>query len=344
MPLNWNGDKTPSSADKKPDLPGFKEIGGVGQLIYHPFRFKSYNLSFEGRDHCAYPLCRPGYEPYFPDEDILTGKGLLVSLCNLAMEINSYDTKESVDKLIVEWCMKNMHPYGIDFIYGELTEEHFDIATIDAYFVEKDGAFEIDIFLEDLSKLYNAVTLYEVFEVACAANDEAVYNLSKEEHYFEELSYFEEYEQAKISNPDELTEMPYSDYETLGKKIMECIPDFTMRLRLDPLTNKLGFSTDVRSVFDIAWFTLARMLSEDTLLEDKRRCYNKAEGVIIRCRHCGKFLIRRSNRQEYCDNDTCQRVRSARKQKAYRDRKAFEKGRSKEETKNYISSRHTRTI
>ena len=39
MPLNWNDEAIPSEADKTTDILGFKEIGGIGQLIYHPFRF-----------------------------------------------------------------------------------------------------------------------------------------------------------------------------------------------------------------------------------------------------------------------------------------------------------------
>ena len=46
---------------------------------------------------------------------------------------------------------------------------------------------------------------------------------------------------------------------------------------------------------------------------------------MICCRNCGKFIIRKSNRQEYCDAEECQKARNARKQKAYRNRKASEK-------------------
>ena len=42
-----------------------------------------------------------------------------------------------------------------------------------------------------------------------------------------------------------------------------------MKLKVDPRTNRLEFSTDINSVFDIAWLTLARMLSEDPAPEDK---------------------------------------------------------------------------
>ena len=33
MPLNWNDETIPSEADKITDILGFKEIGGIGQLI-----------------------------------------------------------------------------------------------------------------------------------------------------------------------------------------------------------------------------------------------------------------------------------------------------------------------
>mgnify|MGYP006992335401 FL=1 len=138
MPLNWNDETIPSEADKTTDILGFKEIGGIGQLIYHPFRFKKYELDIDkSDDYCATPFCRPGYEPIFPKEDFLSGQGLLTSLCNLAMQINSFDNKISYTQLIMEWCTNNMHPYNIDFIYSELNES-FDINSFDAEMVEKD--------------------------------------------------------------------------------------------------------------------------------------------------------------------------------------------------------------
>ena len=50
MPLNWNDETLPSKADKTTDILGFKEIGGIGQLIYHPFRFKKYELDTDKSD------------------------------------------------------------------------------------------------------------------------------------------------------------------------------------------------------------------------------------------------------------------------------------------------------
>ena len=327
MPLNWNDETIPSEADKTTDILGFKEIGGIGQLIYHPFRFKKYELDIDkSDDYCATPFCRPGYEPIFPKEDFLSGQGLLTSLCNLAMQINSFDNKIPYTQLIMEWCTNNMHPYNIDFIYSELNES-FDINSFDAEMVEKDGTFEINNFLDDLGKLYNAVMFYVALEGICIADDEAAYDLSKEGKYFEGYSFFDKYKHPIVAIPDDLD---YGDakgnlYDELRNALIDIIPEFTMKLKVDPRTNRLEFSTDINSVFDIAWLTLARMLSEDPAPEDKGKSDNRPEGIMIRCRNCGKFIIRKSNRQEFCDAEECQKVRNARKQKAYRERKAIEK-------------------
>lgn len=128
--------------------------------------------------------------------------------------------------------MENMHPYRVDFIYSELSQD-FNINSVMADIVERDGIFEIERFMKDLGSLYNAVRFY-------------------------------------------------------------------------------------------------------VALENRQREESRPEGIMICCRHCGKFLIRRSNRQEFCDSEECQRARNARKQMAYRKRKAgndSEKKRRQRKTK-----------
>ena len=50
MPYNWNGDYIPSKADRSTDILGQKEIGGVGQLIYHPSDTKTIYLPMTGKN------------------------------------------------------------------------------------------------------------------------------------------------------------------------------------------------------------------------------------------------------------------------------------------------------
>lgn len=355
MPLNWNGDYIPSKANKMTDILSAKEIGGVGQLIYHPLRFADYACDSDG---CVHPICQPRQDPLFPEEDILTGKGLLVSLCNLAAKINDRANNTPYADQIIKWCKANMHPYNIDGIYSALNDR-FDINGFDAKLLEKDGTFSLSNFMDDLGKLYNAVMFYIALDGVCVADNDATFSLSRDGKYFEGYSYFEKYKRAAVTVPDkiltggdtcddllenmqrtndyieshpseqpaegEFATMPYNDYEELRDCLISIIPDFKIRLKVDPQTNRLEFSTDVQSVFDIAWYTLARMLSKDPAPEDKGRPDKRPEGIMIRCRHCGKFIIRKSSRQEYCDYEVCQKVRNARKQKAFRERKAIEK-------------------
>ena len=303
MPLNWNDEEIPSKADITTDILGLKEIGGVGQLIYHPFRFAEYNSNYDGRETYACPVCKPGKEPSFPVDESLTGRELLVSLCNLAQIIDSFDNDIPKENLIVDWCIENMHPYSIDFIYSELTS-NFDINTIDADMVERDGIFSIDTFMKDLEKIYNAVRFYIALEGILFAEDDVAYNLYKEGKYFESYSYFEKYKHASPNIPNEIIgnansrqellesmmrtnkyikdhpveqprkgefnydHNPYDDYDELRNKLVEFIPEFNMKLKLNNKTGRFEFSADIDSVFDIAWYTLARMISEDPALEN----------------------------------------------------------------------------
>ena len=63
-------------------------------------------------------------------------------------------------------------------------------------------------------------------------------------------------------------------------------------MKLDPRTDRLVFSADVKSVFDIAWYSLARMLSEEPPLDEKGKPQERPEGIMVCCYHCGRFFVR----------------------------------------------------
>lgn len=364
MPYNWNGDYVPSKADKNTNVLGEKEIGGVGQLIYHPFRFKDYEFHNITNGYYVFPICSPEYEPVFPTDDSVSGKGLLVSLCNLAKQLDDFENNTSKDEQIITWCKENVHPYQIDSVYSELTDKHFDIKSHDSARVCNDASFTIDDFMEDLGKLYNAVLFYEALEGICVAEEEDAYNLYKEGKYFERYSFFEHYKlrhdipdiDVSSANGDIIEEMklyreyeqthpavspdgefavePYDSYDELRDKLIDLIPDFRIRLKVNPKTSRLEFSADVNSVFDIGWYTLARMLSEDPAPENKGTNEKRAEGIMICCKNCGSFFIRRNSRQEYCNRPDCQKARNAKNQRAFRRNRRIENAQEKKkETK-----------
>jgi hypothetical protein len=54
---------------------------------------------------------------------------------------------------------------------------------------------------------------------------------------------------------------PFDDYDELTNTLVDFITNFNMELKFNPLTNRFEFSADIDSVFDIAWYTLTRMIS-----------------------------------------------------------------------------------
>lgn len=81
IPSSWNDEVILANSDKATDILGFKEVVGVGQLIYHPFGFKKYELNInKNSDYYATPFCRHWCEPIFLKEDFLSGHGLVYQL------------------------------------------------------------------------------------------------------------------------------------------------------------------------------------------------------------------------------------------------------------------------
>lgn len=353
-----------SAADQKTDILGLGEIGGVGQLIYHHVCFHDYKL-VEDRNGVVllYPTVNKKYPPTIKSEGGMTGKEILTSLCNLAKRVNDYHEKTSFVELIINWCKENMHPYRIDYIYNALHDKDFDINGIEGEQLARDAAFSVNDFIDDMGNIYSAARLYIAMDALCVLNNEEAYNMYEEGKFFDTLPVFERfkhdlstpdidvssangdllaemqlYNKYREEHPDttpegEFAEEPYDYYEEISDRLVECIPDFRLRLKRNPLTNQYTFSADVDSVFDIAWYTLARMLSEEPPLEEKGKPEKRREGIMICCHNCGEFFTRNSKHQRYCSKPECQNARNAKNQRDHRRRVAAEKAKSKKENK-----------
>ena len=346
-----------SKANRHTDSLGFGEIGGVGQLIYHHVRFSNYEcLNMRDPELPVRPVINKKSPPELSPEDDMTGRELLTSLCDLARRIDSFDETTSHYTLIMEWCISHMHPYHIDYLYNAISEAGPDITPLEAKLLANDAAFTIAQFMKDLEMLYNAARFYVALDDLCRLENDTAYNLYQEGRHFEAPAVFEEYKHnnefpdidVSPAGGDILKEMelysqapenerppegefytePYDDYELLRDKLIEYIPDFRLRLKLNPTTNTLVFSADVDSVFDIAWYTLARMLSEEPPLEKKGALPERPEGIMICCLHCGRFFIRKTRHQQYCSSKECQNARNAKNQRKHRRRQSDKKVKS----------------
>lgn len=250
-----------------------------------------------------------------------------------------------------------MHPYGIDELYKRLNEADFDISGFDAELIERDGTFSVTDFMKELGDLYAAVRFYIALNAVAIGEDEEAFEMAHEGRHFATLPYLERYLHREPLQPDIdvssaggdlLKEMqlyreylgqhpeeekagqykePYDDFDSLRERLIECIPDFRLRLKLDPKSEQVVFAADVSSVFDIAWYTFARLLTEDPSLECLGSDDKRHGGIMICCHHCGQFFYRKAKHQQYCDRPECQKARNAKNQRVFRKRKSNEKSR-----------------
>ena len=106
--------------------------------------------------------------------------------------------------------------------------------------------------------------------------------------------------------------------------MVDIMPDFRIRLKVNPRTRKMVFAADVHSVFDICWYTLARKMSEDVAPEDKGTSADKKEkrdGVVLSCPFCGEAFVRRWNRTKTCGSVKCEKARKAMNQRNSRKKR-----------------------
>ena len=326
--------------DHTTDTFQYDAIGGVGQLIYHLFRFKEYELDYSPSGVLiARPYCMKGYEPELYTNESPSGAELTASIYNLAKKINDPSEERSYTDLIVEWCKKYGHPYAIDSIHAYLTDPQYRIEE-DGFFIERDGTFGIDDFMRDLERFYQAIRLHFAFEQMCIDNDEPALTLYEDGRHFEGLPFFEQYKYDPDRAPkvdyssaggdllkemqmdiaagkgrtyyDDFARVPFDYYEDLQEKIADMIPDFSIRLKIDPRTRKMVFAADIHSVFDICWLTFAKKLAEGPTPEEMS--HDPApkiapKGLVMSCPFCGEAYVRTANRSITCGKPECTRAR-----------------------------------
>jgi len=191
--------------------------------------------------------------------------------------------------------------------------------------------------MRDLEKFYYAATMYFAFEEVCLGLDEISLSAYKDGKHFSGIPFLEKYK-GKIekmehidSDPDDfdiVEEMkldatasqdetpndyfvspPYEFIDELQQILIDMVPDFRMKLKVNPKTNRFVFAADISSVFDICWYTLARKISEDVAPEDKGTEAEKPKGIILTCPFCGDAFVRRSKRAVTCGKPECHKAR-----------------------------------
>jgi len=347
MPINDLGEYIPSKADNTTDTLNIGMIGGVGQLIYHLFRFSDYELEYsDSGDLLARPVYAEGKKTLHFSKDSPTGQEVFISMYNLALRINDPEEKISYIDLILEWCRDVVHPYTIDFIAGAVSENGFDRNDLD-YIMAHDGIFSISDFMRDLERFYQTASFYFALDQLKKGFDEGAYALSRDGRHFSGLANFEKYRYDPEDEPEidyssaegDLLKMmqldaearkkatlydwfirnPLDDYPRLLRELIEFFPDFTTRMKINPRNNRVVMAADVHSVFDICWYVLARKISEDGSPRKMKKEREIEEGVMVNCPYCGRAFVRRNNRHIICGRDECKRALNRKNKKNSRE-------------------------
>lgn len=301
----------------------FVEIGGVGEMVYRAVRFPEYIPDYDNNEEIIKPIFTGGHAPISGTDYSLTGQDLLVSLCNFYGKLNNPDSTESISDAVWDWCRNNIHPYDIDLLCDMLESEKFAHITY-RDIIEKDATFSIKRFIKDLCDLGTVFELFYILDnLKYEGNVKNARNLYYEGRLRDSLAFLERY--SKYEDDKEYRARVLEDYNDLIFNVIDMYPDFRMRLKLDKKTGKVMFGADVQSVFDIAWYTFSRIVADVAPPVDEDLDYFESQGSILSCLACGKYFVRHSSRQLYCDNPNCQAERNRKNRRAsYARKKAAE--------------------
>lgn len=144
-------------------------------------------------------------------------------------------------------------------------------------------------------------------------------NLYYEGRLRDSLAFLERY--SKYEDDKEYRARVLDDYKDLIFKVIDMFPDFRMRLKLDKKSGKVMFPADVQAVFDIAWYTFSRIVADVAPPIDEDPDYMYSQGSILSCLACGKYFVRHSSRQLYCNSWDCQAERNRKNRRASYARK-----------------------
>lgn len=278
------------------------EIGGIGEIKRKTLRFDSYRIGTEDGKLTIYAEVTNDIAPkIFTGYPV--GQELLLDLINL-YEDTKTRTPMGQAQLIIDWCLKNVHPY---YLYGDVEDEALDsFKLIDLWnlLVNVVELYSVDVedMVEDLRRLYDDAML--LFTLRCLMDGKP----TEAQRYYSNI------------HPDDgknLIGWWQSEKEDAGKRtIIETytkkLPKLKLALQPGPDGN-LMLLPEVNSVIDAAYYALVRFMAVNTgALEDWG-----GKTTIAFCEGCGRAYIKRGNRQKYCGNKECEAIRNSRKSSRY---------------------------
>lgn len=283
------------------------ELGSLNENRIVTAQFKKY-VSYQPSDGKTYisPELEEGELPTWIEGYGVDGHKLLMSLCNLYLQVKDADESKAIQHMIA-WCQDNVTPY----YHKGFNESLFDYRTRnDAEIWEmlvnvvESFAFKIKTMMQDLKDLYLNTEMLLLFR--------SIRDGEKVDSRLLNTPFMKEFEGlGALSELELLKEM---------EGFISRIPKFPMELMIDEL-GEFRIAPAFTSVFEAAYFALVRFVAAgaDMPLRDGGKT------PLAVCDSCGKIFIKSGNRQKYCGDDACQKERNRRKANRYVAKKQQEK-------------------
>lgn len=143
-----------------------------------------------------------------------------------------------------------------------------------------------------------------------------------------------EYEKLSLEEQiDIFKKNALKDKENIYQSIANFFPDIKMHLQYDFKNKGIAITATIDSVFDICWYTMARMVTFYGLNDEDRtlnRVYKEKqwyydEGNYGTCLFCGKPFLVEGARQKYCKKPECQKARKRKNAKDCYNKKKLDK-------------------
>ena len=125
------------------------------------------------------------------------------------------------------------------------------------------------------------------------------------------------------------------------------IPDSRLRLKVNHKSNRVVLAADIHSVFDIAWYTLAKKVCEDAqpqIKQDLEQLDILEKPVLRLCPICGQAFVckGKGSRRKYCGSQECNKRRVAQNVQNHRKKKKSPHYRQRERKPNKENRHRTR--
>jgi hypothetical protein len=114
------------------------KVTGLGESDYHAVRFSNYAID----NGTITPEVEIEEPPSVLPHHNISGQKLLTHLYSLYETINSEQNTIAPNVLIAQWCMKQIHPYGIDELYRSAPDMQEFFAKIGAVRKEQSDSYD----------------------------------------------------------------------------------------------------------------------------------------------------------------------------------------------------------